>query len=354
MSSIPSLNGSIGAALLGNLGAAILFGVTSVQAAVYFRHYSNDSAKWKYAVILLCLLDAAQLVLITVAIYSSLISYHVDPLSLSNWSLKCHVAVSGVSNAIIRGLFCRRLWNFSQKNWVLVIFIAAGATVALAGSIEFSIQSFALGGDVFHLSSISWLLYASLAAGIVSDVTIAVSLCFFLHDTCRALDPRLKTMSRQIILYGINTCLLTSLCEISCLVTYAVLPYNLTFLALFFFLPKLLLNALLATLNSRSTLRTMSMSTSTRSPTSTASPRASIIPSLRPNYLHNSSSDLFIRSPALTDVSQRSEKLPRVPSSSVRPLTFRTSTKPSFADVETGMYRSDITSPLANGAFHAL
>ncbi|EPT00857.1 hypothetical protein FOMPIDRAFT_85964 [Fomitopsis schrenkii] len=292
MSSTPSLNSSIGAALLGNLGAAILFGVTSVQATVYFRNYASDSAKWKCAVTILCLLDVVQLILITVSVYSNLISYHVDPMSLSNWSLKTHVAIAGVSNAIIRGLFCRRLWNFSQKNWVLVIFIAAGATVALAGSIEFSIQAFALGGDVFHISSIS----------------------------------------------------------------YAVLPYNLTFLALFFLLPKLLFNALLATLNSRSALREIrvSMSTSTRIPATTSSRRTSIIPSLRQNYLHSRSSDLSMRTPILTDVSQQSEKLPRVPSSSIRPLTFRTSTKPSFADVESGMYRSDLTSPLASGAYHAL
>ncbi|KZT70266.1 hypothetical protein DAEQUDRAFT_215204 [Daedalea quercina L-15889] len=239
MPSDPSLDGSLGAALLGNLGAAILFGVTSVQATVYFKHYANDSAKWKCAVVLLCLLDAFQLALITVSVYTSaVISPENLTDTLGNWSLKLHVAVAGVSNAIIRGLFCRRMWNFSERNWVLVIFIAAGATVALAGSIEFSIQIFALSGDVFHLSSVSWLLYASLGAGIGSDVTIALSLCFFLRDTCRAPDRCIKSMARTIVVYGINTCILTSLCEISCLVTYAVLPHNLTFLALFFILPK--------------------------------------------------------------------------------------------------------------------
>ncbi|KAH9919699.1 uncharacterized protein B0H18DRAFT_625372 [Fomitopsis serialis] len=168
---------------------------------------------------------------------------------------KIHVVVAGVSNAIIRGLFCHRLWHFSQKNWVLVIFIAAGTTVALAGSIEFSIQIFALSGDAFHLSSVSWLLYASLGAGIGADATIASSLCLLLRHSYTGPDLCNRTMARTIIVYGINTGLLTSLCEISCLVTYATMPHNLIFLALFFILPKLLFNALLATLNSRSALR---------------------------------------------------------------------------------------------------
>ncbi|TFY68564.1 hypothetical protein EVJ58_g938 [Rhodofomes roseus] len=204
MPSTHSLDGSLGVALLGDLAAAILFGVTSVQATVYFKHSKNDHPKLKYTIILLCILDTVQLALITISVYTSAVTSVGDPnpaLSLGN----C--------------LFCHRLWNFSQKNWVLVIFIAAGTTIALAGSIEFSIQCFSLLGDVFHISSVSWLLYASLGAGIGADATIAITLCLLLRHLSAGSDPCHKRMARTIMVYGVNSGMLTCLCEISCLVT---------------------------------------------------------------------------------------------------------------------------------------
>lgn len=76
------------------------------------------------------------------------------------------------------------------------------------------------------------------------------------------------------MLYGINTGALTSLCEVACLIAYVTMPNNLIFIAIFFVLPKLLLNALLATLNARVSLQESRRSKAWSSP--------SIKPLLRP------------------------------------------------------------------------
>ncbi|KAH9833859.1 uncharacterized protein C8Q71DRAFT_909403 [Rhodofomes roseus] len=355
MPSTHSLDGSLGVALLGDLAAAILFGVTSVQATVYFKHSKNDHPKLKYTIILLCILDTVQLALITISVYTSAVTSVGDPdpaLSLGNWSVKAHVAVAGVSDAIIRGLFCHRLWNFSQKNWVLVIFIAAGTTIALAGSIEFSIQCFSLLGDVFHISSVSWLLYASLGAGIGADATIAITLCLLLRHLSAGSDPCHKRMARTIMVYGVNSGMLTCLCEISCLVTYATLPNNLIFLAVFFVLPKLLLNALLATLNSRSTLRQVAATYKRSMQQTTAFTPTTARPSVRQSNLRSRFSDSPFHSVAFNDISPLTVNMPRLPSVT-RPANLRASVKPSIIDAEGGGYRFDHPSPLRSGRFHA-
>ncbi|CCM00477.1 uncharacterized protein FIBRA_02511 [Fibroporia radiculosa] len=185
-----------------------------------------------------------------------------------------HTVVTGLLDVIVRSLFCHRMWNLSQKNRLLTFTIESCALVAFAGSLLFSIKCFTVIGDVFRLSQLSWIMYGSLGAGVVTDILIALSLCIVLRR-CRNKNPDTDSLVRMLITYGINSGALTSLCEIACLVSYATMQNNLVFIAIFFILPKLLLNSLLATLNARPELR--------KKYASTTASRQSVKPSLPPS-----------------------------------------------------------------------
>lgn len=251
-----SLNDTLGAALLGNLAAAVLYGTTNVQTYIYFKHSQKDTRLLKCSIAVLWLLDSLHLALITRTVYTCAVSDFSDPKAwiVPSWSLKGHIIVTGFSDVIIRSLFCQRMWNLSKGNWWLTTTIAASAAAAFAGSIVFSIKSFLVVGDVFHLSQISWIMYMSLGAGVCTDCIVAIALCILLQRI-RTRYSNTRSMVRTLMLYGINSGALTSLCEIACLVAYITMPDNLIFIALFFVLPKLGLNALLATLNARLDLR---------------------------------------------------------------------------------------------------
>jgi len=89
---------------------------------------------------------------------------------------------------------------------------------------------------------------------VAADLTISLSQCYILSRSRTMFEPT-NSIIRTMMLYCVNTALLTSMCSIACLVAFVVAPDGYTFLALHFLPSKLYLNALLATLNAKETLR---------------------------------------------------------------------------------------------------
>lgn len=100
------------------------------------------------------------------------------------------------------------------------------------------------------LTTITYDLYVAFAAGVIADVTIAMSLCVALYRG-RTGYPKTDTLLAVLISYAVNTCVLTSLCSAACLTTYALWPQHFIYLGIFFSLSKLYFNSLLAMLNAR-------------------------------------------------------------------------------------------------------
>lgn len=111
-----------------------------------------------------------------------------------------------------------------------------------------------------QLSSLAQLTYYAVtpfgAALVVSDIFIAVALCFFLRENSSlTIFPRTKQLINILIIYAINRCLLTSLVAIAEVVLWWVNPENSWFMAVDFTIGKLYANSLLASLNSRNFVR---------------------------------------------------------------------------------------------------
>ncbi|KZT70646.1 hypothetical protein DAEQUDRAFT_180747 [Daedalea quercina L-15889] len=105
----------------------------------------------------------------------------------------------------------------------------------------------------------SVLIYTGLMSAVIGDVLIAGSLCVILRIHVKEI-PRSRTSNtiRLLIAYSIETCGLTSVCTLACLLTYATVRHNYTYISLYLLLSKFSLNALLATLNARRGLRAAS------------------------------------------------------------------------------------------------
>ncbi|KAH9474978.1 hypothetical protein JR316_0012077 [Psilocybe cubensis] len=65
---------------------------------------------------------------------------------------------------------------------------------------------------------------------------------------------RTDSILKIMMAFSINTGLLTSICAVACLVTYAIWPQRFIFMGLYFALSKLYVNSLLASLNARHSL----------------------------------------------------------------------------------------------------
>ncbi|OBZ76341.1 hypothetical protein A0H81_03475 [Grifola frondosa] len=103
-------------------------------------------------------------------------------------------------------------------------------------------------------AGLSGILYLNFAATLTADLIVALSLCWLLAKH-RTGFQRTNSIIRVLMLYGINTCALTTIFALCCLITFVKMPDDLVFLAFYFAMPKLFLNSLLATLNTRKYIR---------------------------------------------------------------------------------------------------
>ncbi|KAI9063667.1 hypothetical protein FKP32DRAFT_693080 [Trametes sanguinea] len=254
MSSI-TINNTLGAAFLGNIAAACFYGITLLQTYIYYGRNGSDRLYLKCLVFVLWALDSVHLALITHSVYLYAVTDFANFLALEVpvWSILAQVIVTGVSDLIVRMIFCERVWKLSKRNWTLLIMIVTTSLVVFGGSIAFAVKGFGV-PNFFALSEISGILYTSLGAGVVADILIAASMCVLLAQRQTGF-ARTDSMVRVLILYSVNTGALTSLCALLCLITYATMPDNFVFIGVYFVLPKLFLNSLLATLNARRPLR---------------------------------------------------------------------------------------------------
>ncbi|KAF9463872.1 hypothetical protein BDZ94DRAFT_575659 [Collybia nuda] len=269
------LDSTLGAAFLGNLAAAIFYGITCVQTFIYFKKNYRDTTAFRLLIFFLWLIDTFHLALITHGLYYYLISNYGNLVVIASptWSIVVQVYVTIISDGIIRAIFGRRVWLITERNKFIAAAIFLTSAFTCVSGIIFATRVFAV-GSFANFSQISYLLYMALGGGVVADILIAGSLCISLSRT-RTGFKQTDSIVVVLMMYTINTSLLTTVCSAACFITYAIWPREFTFIGIYFSLskriyssllsrqnnsllttfPAVFLNSLLATLNSRDSLK---------------------------------------------------------------------------------------------------
>ncbi|KAI0659168.1 hypothetical protein C8Q70DRAFT_155265 [Cubamyces menziesii] len=251
-----SLNETLGAAFVGDILAACLYGLTTLQTLIYFGRSRKDPLLLKSLVILLWALDSLHLILVSHTVYSYTITNfgNVPALLKPTWSVIGQVFVTGVSDGIVRAIYCYRIWMFSGRKWIISTAIAIGTLTTCGSSLAYA-GSGLRENTFIELERFSWLLYFSLSWAFVSDLLIAATMCTLLAKRRNGALRKVDHAIRVLILYSVNTGVLTTLCTLMALIAYAVSPHTFIYIGFYFLLPKLLLNSILGALNARKTLR---------------------------------------------------------------------------------------------------
>ncbi|KZP20566.1 hypothetical protein FIBSPDRAFT_742198 [Athelia psychrophila] len=246
----------MGATLIGVILASALWGVTCVQVWMYYTNYPKDPWHLKALVAAVFISDTVHEILICHSIYTYLVTNFGNgaELGIIVWSILIEVLFSVSIILRSRSFLALRVWKFSGKN----MYITAVVVLLVVG--EF-ISVLYYTGRAYNLKT-----YAELAAlqgpsmtinalGAAGDVVIAVSLCTMLHKS-RTGFKRSDTMVKRLMLFTINTGLLTSICAIASLISIAASPNTFIYIAFFFMMGRLYSNTLMATLNARRAIRT--------------------------------------------------------------------------------------------------
>ncbi|KAH9920016.1 uncharacterized protein BXZ73DRAFT_104833 [Epithele typhae] len=250
-----TIHNTLGAAYISSIISAIFYGITTVQTATYFRRNSNDPAVFRILISILWVLDTLLTILVRHAVYTYTIVYFGDPIVATRlvWSTTALLFPSCVNDAIIRSLFMYRIWRLSNRNLVLLMICIVVSLIAIGFGLAYGIKS-VQSKNYVELERLEWLGCAGLAALAFADTFFATVLCYLL-STRRTVNRKMDSIVRTLMIYAIGTGGLDAVCAIACLIAYVASPSTFINIAIYWILPKLLLNAVLVTFNARESLR---------------------------------------------------------------------------------------------------
>ncbi|EIW63549.1 uncharacterized protein TRAVEDRAFT_43835 [Trametes versicolor FP-101664 SS1] len=250
---IPALDNSYGAMLLGTFLGIMLYGLTIHQTYRYFRLYSRDPRPLKLFVLLIVTLETLHTVIWMIACYHFLITDYFKPSAITagQWTDKVNVILTNTASLVCQCFYARRVYLLHTKTrWVVAL-----ASVSMLATFGFGISGCV---KAFELSLVdfprfSWLISGAYGCALATDTLLTGALIHvLLHSRTgfKSTDSLIDTL----ILYSINTGLLTGITGLLTFVFALILPGNYIYAGLSIVNLKLYANSVLAILNSRRSL----------------------------------------------------------------------------------------------------
>lgn len=247
------LGDTYGAFFIGAIFAALLSGLTNIQALIYFRtHADRCITFYKLVVFWLWILDAIHLALIVHCVYYYLVTNYANISVLTEvvWSFKLQIAFNVLIVYTIYLLNSHRIWMVGRHRSrifriIPVIIVALGSGVAI--TLLWIVYRYHPSGNLFD---IMWPTFMALGTAASLDMLVASSLCYLLA-TSRTGFLNTDSWIKKLIGYTIDSGCLTSICSLTSIITCATMPHNFIFLSIQFLVAKLYVNSYIALLNAR-------------------------------------------------------------------------------------------------------
>ncbi|KAL7284222.1 hypothetical protein ACG7TL_001504 [Trametes sanguinea] len=268
MSEVAALPGpTVGAMLIGGIVGASLYGLTCSQGFMYYNRGQKDSFLMRTYVLVLWLVDSTNVLLMGHLLYDSFITHYGDPTIFDKplWSLVTLVLFTSIVSFMVRGLYIKGIWHLSHEHPIITGALSILSVFDFVCGILLSFKGYRTKAG--EISTLKVYLYLEFVSAILADASVAGTLVT-------------DSFGGRLMLFAVNTGLLTAADAAVALITYAAMPNNFVFLTPFMFANALFFrasqhyqvytNALFASLNSR-TLgkpgdRVLSVNLSTVSP----------------------------------------------------------------------------------------
>ncbi|KAK0480370.1 hypothetical protein IW261DRAFT_1623889 [Armillaria novae-zelandiae] len=274
---LPAFDNTLGVLYIGCSLATALYGAICVQTFLYVTSNRTRSDGWPMKLLVFILfkthlkcsgLDTAHQCFMSAGMYRFLVTDYANPAALpaggsnSGEALTTYdegtVAISSI--LLVQLFFCWRIWAFSVSSLQLHIRIAI---IAVAVSLAFLNFASSIALSIFGYRhrlltvntpqfTLSWKISAS--SGIAFDIITTMVMTLSLYRSRSGMKGSNHVIA-ILILFTVNTNLITTLLSIGALVTYLVLPNATIYGGISFIFSKSYLNSFLAILNSREFLR---------------------------------------------------------------------------------------------------
>ncbi|KAI0720281.1 hypothetical protein C8T65DRAFT_8889 [Cerioporus squamosus] len=247
---------TIGVGLVGFTVAAILYGITSGQALLYYHRHGRGIATWRTQCLVaaIWLLDTVHIIFLTCVVYYYDVVIHGNPAGFPTviWAYGGILIVTECNTILVRLGYAHRIWKYNNQKVLVpvIVIVLSFALLALGifyGHAQLKMKSFE------DLKALEWSFYLAFALQFMADASISVSMimvCFRFHTGLRRFDEVIKV----IIVFIINTGLLNLALVTTSLIFYYLMPSSFLFLAAYWILAKLHVCSFLAVLNAEKDL----------------------------------------------------------------------------------------------------
>ncbi|EPQ57835.1 hypothetical protein GLOTRDRAFT_136687 [Gloeophyllum trabeum ATCC 11539] len=234
--------------------AAILYGVTTTQTFLYYQNYPKDRPALKAVVAIVWLFETLHTAFCIDFIYNYVITNFGNTEALNDiyWSGGITVVLGVLVAGVVHAYYIRRVWILSNHNIPLTLFLALVALLRFSFGLTTTSLCYSIGQwTTFRERRLPLITLAGgLSSAAAVDLIVAFSLIWFLEHSRTGFD-RSDSRINLLMIYTINTGLITSIVSVVIVVTYASLPSTLIFLGLVEIQSKLYANSFLASLNAR-------------------------------------------------------------------------------------------------------
>ncbi|KAI0633140.1 hypothetical protein C8Q77DRAFT_875166 [Trametes polyzona] len=249
MPEVPTLDSTFGSLLVGTFISLILYGVSLYQLYRYLHHsYRQDSKTVKVFVFSTISLETLLTLATVLSCYHYLVVNHSNPSALVRgiWSFDSLSLLAGLTMALAQCFFARRVYILRPKLYPLAAISILFALTAFVLSAVATVKN----STAVRLDPSSYVVLdaTGFGAGIVSD-TLTTSVLIAVLRQSRTGWRRTDRVIDRLILYCINTGLLTVIFDILALAFGVSYPNDLFDFGIAIVAAKVYSNSLLAILN---------------------------------------------------------------------------------------------------------
>jgi len=250
----------IGPMQVGALISAALFGCLAAQCYVYFRRFTSDHLGLKATVAALILIQLGHFVCVILSLWTMTVSNYGNPSLSSVLSVWTEVVIllTSFTTFIVQSFYAFRLWKLSRKV-VLPILSEMISIVAQTSILILVSRAISMTNSWTFEDHQNLMIMLSFISRAVCDLTTTVGIAWNLKQKRDSGIKDTITIIDQLIIWTIETGLVTSLMAITVVVLILAMEQNDVWIAVALLWPNVVANSLLATLNRRLILRDNAM-----------------------------------------------------------------------------------------------
>ncbi|KAI0636134.1 hypothetical protein C8Q77DRAFT_1155841 [Trametes polyzona] len=251
---VPSLDNTFGSFLIATFIGLIMYGLTLHQTYRYYRLFPGDALVLRMIVVCTLLLETLHIVLCMHVCYYYLVTNYFDPTALLDgvWSIRILPVSTAAIIVVSESFFTRRVYLIGSHFRMIVAIVPILMLVILGFGTAATVKAFIL-PTFAEFKGVAWMTSAGFGVAVVVDSLLTGTLILALRRS-RTGFRRTDSLIDVLIIYAVNTGLLTGIFSLLSFIFAIVAPGNLIYSAFNLISAKLYANSLLAVLNSRKAL----------------------------------------------------------------------------------------------------